>query len=218
MCGIAGWIDQNRDLRAQTEIVERMGATLASRGPDDAGTWISSRAAFAHRRLIVIDPRGGAQPMVRRRGKHEFVITYNGELYNTDELRQELIACGQVFSSRSDTEVLLRSYMQWGKDCLEKLNGIFAFAVWDDCNKTLFMARDRLGVKPLVLPAPGGQFSIRLGTESPAGQSPGGAPLRCGRVGRSADYGTCPHPRARSFQRGAGAKARLLAGLSRAKS
>ncbi|MHB1126475.1 MAG: asparagine synthase (glutamine-hydrolyzing) [Bacillota bacterium] len=149
MCGIAGWIDRELDLTQQSLVLESMTRTLAGRGPDAEGFWFSSRAALGHRRLIVIDPTGGTQPMVRQRGGKEYVIVYNGELYNTVELRAELEARGHIFLSRSDTEVLLVSYMEWGIDCTKKLNGIFAFAIWCEADRLLFMARDRLGVKPL---------------------------------------------------------------------
>jgi len=149
MCGIAGWIDWEIDLTKQEDVVEAMGATLACRGPDECGTWFSPRAGLAHRRLVVVDPAGGRQPMVRRRGEDVFVIVYNGELYNTDELRRDLEARGYAFRGHSDTEVLLTAYMEWGPACVERLNGIFAFGVWNDTAQSLFLARDRLGVKPL---------------------------------------------------------------------
>lgn len=149
MCGFAGWIDWQRDLRRAESIIAAMGATLAQRGPDAEGVWLSPHAGFAHRRLVVVDPDGGTQPMVRQYGEREYVIVYNGELYNTEELRRDLAARGYTFSGYSDTEVLLTAYIAWGQTCLERLNGIFAFAVWDDAEQTLFMARDRLGVKPL---------------------------------------------------------------------
>ncbi|MDA8234516.1 MAG: asparagine synthase (glutamine-hydrolyzing) [Clostridia bacterium] len=149
MCGITGWIDWKVDLTRQQRVVEAMAKTLAFRGPDAAGIWLSPHAALGHRRLIVVDPAGGGQPMIRRRGEQEYIISYNGELYNTPELRQELADRGYVFQGHSDTEVLLLSFMEWGPDCVRRLNGIFAFAIWDTANRRLFMARDRLGVKPL---------------------------------------------------------------------
>ena len=149
MCGITGWIDWKIDLTQQQRVVETMVETLAFRGPDAVGFWLSPHAALAHRRLIVVDPAGGKQPMIRCRGEQDYIITYNGELYNTPELRQELADRGYTFYGHSDTEVLLISYMEWGPDCVRRLNGIFAFAIWDDANQSLFMARDRLGVKPL---------------------------------------------------------------------
>ncbi|SFR07359.1 asparagine synthase (glutamine-hydrolyzing) [Desulfoscipio geothermicus] len=158
MCGIAGWIDWEEDLTRQRNIVEAMNETQANRGPDAAGVWLSPRAALAHRRLTVVDPAGGGQPMTRRRGEKEYIITYNGELYNTPELRRELSARGYTFQGHSDTEVLLVSYVEWGPRCVEYLNGIYAFAVWSEADRCLFMARDRLGVKPLFYTRRGSAF------------------------------------------------------------
>ncbi|MFZ5827151.1 MAG: asparagine synthase (glutamine-hydrolyzing), partial [Bacillota bacterium] len=158
MCGITGWIDWDQDLTSQRPILEAMTAPLALRGPDAQGYWLSPRCAFGHRRLTVVDPEGGGQPMLRQRGDRTYVICYNGELYNTPDLRAELEARGHTFQSHSDTEVLLVSYIEWGPACTEKLNGIFAFAVWDDAEQRLFMARDRLGVKPLFYTTRGSAF------------------------------------------------------------
>lgn len=149
MCGIAGWIDWKRDLRKRLPELKVMQETLVKRGPDAGGIWISPQAALVHRRLIVIDPRGGGQPMVRKRGKHQYVLVYNGELYNTNELRRELEQRGHIFYGHSDTEVLLVSFIEWGKNCVEHLNGIFAFGIWNEADQSLFLARDHLGVKPL---------------------------------------------------------------------
>jgi len=158
MCGITGWIDSEVDLTQQRSIVEAMNKTLSCRGPDAAGIWVSPRAALAHRRLIVVDPEGGGQPMVRRRGEDSYVITYNGELYNTNELRHELEERGYIFEGYSDTEVLLCSFIEWGTACVERLNGIFAFAVWNEAGRSLFCARDRLGVKPFFYTQRGSAF------------------------------------------------------------
>ena len=149
MCGIAGWIDNKVDLTNQLPVVERMSEKLAYRGPDASGSWTSPHALIAHRRLAVVDPTGGAQPMVRQRGEHTYVITYNGELYNTLDLRRELESRGHQFNSSSDTEVLLVSFIEWGVKCVEYLNGIYAFAIWNETEQSLFVARDRFGVKPL---------------------------------------------------------------------
>ncbi|THF83764.1 asparagine synthase (glutamine-hydrolyzing) [Cohnella fermenti] len=152
MCGITGWIDWQEDLTKQSEVVERMTRTLELRGPDASGTWLSRHCAFGHRRLSVIDPVGGAQPMVRpskQAEDHDCVVVYNGELYNAPELRKELEALGYSFRTTCDTEVLLLSYVEWGPECLDKFNGIFAFAIWETEKEQLFLARDRLGVKPL---------------------------------------------------------------------
>lgn len=150
MCGITGWIDWERELIGQQAILADMCQTLDCRGPDANGRWLSSRAILGHSRLIVVDPEGGGQPMVWREDSgHNIVLVYNGELYNTEELRRELIGYGHTFRSHSDTEVLLHSYLEWGTSCVEHLNGIFALAIWNEREQKLFMARDRLGVKPL---------------------------------------------------------------------
>jgi len=152
MCGIVGWVDWNDDLTRRADVLERMTETMEHRGPDAGGTWLSRRCALGHRRLSVIDPANGAQPMVRAAlddMDRQYVIIYNGELYNTLELRDELRRLGYRFRTSCDTEVLLVSYIEWGKMCVERLNGIFAFAVWSVADEELFMARDRLGVKPL---------------------------------------------------------------------
>ncbi|AHF07141.1 asparagine synthase (glutamine-hydrolyzing) [Desulfitobacterium metallireducens] len=151
MCGIVGWVDWKANLsRPESQhILTNMTQTLIPRGPDAEGYWYSSDASFGHRRLVVIDPKGGLQPMLRKRGENEFVLIYNGELYNTPELRRELLACGYHFEGHSDTEVLLLSYLEWGPACVERFNGIFAFGIWDSAEQQLFLARDRLGVKPL---------------------------------------------------------------------
>ncbi len=163
MCGITGWIDWNKDLSHERELVRAMGQTLVCRGPDAEGVHVSSNAVFAHRRLVVVDPEGGAQPMTRSFGDRSLTLVYNGELYNTEDLRKELLDRGHRFLSYSDTEVLLVSYVEWGPDCVSKLNGIFAFAIWDEQKKQLFMARDRLGVKPLFYSRKGS--SLVFGSE-----------------------------------------------------
>ncbi|HEX3015570.1 MAG TPA: asparagine synthase (glutamine-hydrolyzing) [Desulfobacteria bacterium] len=149
MCGITGWVDWERDLRQNGRVIEQMNRKLTPRGPDADGIWLSEHAAFGHRRLIVIDPAGGIQPMVRVRNEQTYILVYNGELYNTNEIRQELLTLGYVFQGHSDTEVVLNAYIAWGDTCVQRFNGIFAFAVWDEAAQRLFLARDRMGVKPL---------------------------------------------------------------------
>lgn len=149
MCGIVGWIDWENNLSQERRTLERMTQTLSARGPDAHGYWLSSEAAFGHRRLAVVDLAGGAQPMVKQRQEQDYVLIYNGELYNTEELRQELLTLGYHFHGHSDTEVLLSAYMEWGSRCVERFNGIFAFGIWNSEKRELFLARDRLGVKPL---------------------------------------------------------------------
>lgn len=149
MCGIAGWADWERNLTRECAAIEAMTRSLRHRGPDGHGVWLSARAALGHRRLAVIDLEGGSQPMVKERPQGRIVIVYNGELYNTAELRRTLIQRGHAFTTRSDTEALLTAYLEWGESCVHHLDGIFAFAIWDERIHRLFIARDRLGVKPL---------------------------------------------------------------------
>ena len=148
MCGITGWVDFGRDLRGERAAIEAMTATMIPRGPDAGGVWISAHAALGHRRLSVIDLPCGAQPMAAP-DSGDVALTFSGEIYNFTELRRELISHGHSFRTRSDTEVLLRSYLQWGRDCVDHLNGMFAFGLWDGRRQELLLARDRLGVKPL---------------------------------------------------------------------
>ncbi len=149
MCGIAGWIDNSKDISEKIKIIESMTSILNKRGPDDKGIDINKNALLGHRRLSIVDPEGGKQPMVKTIGESKYTIIYNGELYNTEEVRKKLLDRGHSFNSYSDTEVLLVSFIEWGIDCLKEINGIFAFAIWDERNKRIFMARDPLGVKPL---------------------------------------------------------------------
>ncbi|MCZ8519129.1 MULTISPECIES: asparagine synthase (glutamine-hydrolyzing) [Paenibacillus] len=148
MCGITGWIDWNKDLTQHPSVLENMTDTLAPRGPDASGTWIVPRCALGHRRLSVMDPANGAQPMTRKVGENTFALVYNGELYNAPELKKELEGRGHRFRTTCDTEVLLAAFVEWGPGCVDRFNGIFAFAVWNNEEQSLFAARDRLGVKP----------------------------------------------------------------------
>ncbi|MBE6942718.1 MAG: asparagine synthase (glutamine-hydrolyzing) [Ruminococcaceae bacterium] len=143
MCGIAGMVG--------LPIIgtEKMLETMARRGPDGRGSFQQGECCLLHSRLAIIDLDGGAQPMTYVQGNEKYTITYNGELYNTAELRSRLIALGHQFRTHSDTEVLLHAYAQWGEEALQLVNGIFAFAVWEHHTKRLFVARDRIGVKPL---------------------------------------------------------------------
>ena len=148
MCGITGWVDFGRDLRGQRAAIAAMTATMICRGPDAGEVWVSAHAAIGHRRLSVIDLPGGGQPM-HAPGADDVVLTFSGEIYNRTELRRELAARGHQFRTRSGTEVLLHCYLEWGADCVPRLNGMFAFGVWDGRSQELLLARDRLGVKPL---------------------------------------------------------------------
>lgn len=149
MCGIAGIVNFRRDLTHEKKVIESMTDTLKKRGPDSYGYYISQNSLLGHRRLIVVDPEGGSQPMIKFCNNKKYVIVYNGELYNTEEVRKVLIEAGYKFESYSDTEVLLTSYIHWGEDCVNHINGIFAFGVYCAEDKKVFLARDQLGVKPL---------------------------------------------------------------------
>lgn len=148
MCGIAGWFSDRESIIGNIDTIERMSETLCRRGPDEHGTFLENHVCMLHRRLTVIDPETGKQPMIAAFGDKNITLVYNGELYNTEDLRRELLAHGHSFNGHSDTEVLLKSYIQWGEKCVEKLNGIFAFTVYDSRSNSLFMARDPIGVKP----------------------------------------------------------------------
>lgn len=144
MCGIAGILSSDIDLRGEKLLVEKMGKTLKKRGPDAAGIYLTPKVALVHRRLSVIDVENGAQPM--HFGK--YVIVYNGEIYNTDEVRNELEGFGYRFDTHCDTEVVLKAYDKWENESVKKLNGIFAYAIYDKKENSLFACRDRIGVKP----------------------------------------------------------------------
>ena len=152
MCGIAGVVDFARGA-GDRRLIEAMTATMALRGPDASGIWSSPTVALGHRRLAVIDIEGGAQPMTARANEGHVIaaLTFSGEIYNFVELRDELIACGHRFATSSDTEVVLQAYLQWGTDSIARLNGMFAFALWDEARQQLVLARDRMGIKPLYV-------------------------------------------------------------------
>lgn len=146
MCGITGLVS----FQEKIDIVDLVAMTnaIAHRGPDGEGQWINKSVGLGHRRLSIIDlSNAGAQPMSSKEGK--YVITYNGEIYNYKEIRAILIKRGYVFLSNTDTEVVLNAYQEWGVNCLDQFNGMFAFAIWDKEKKSLFLARDRYGIKPL---------------------------------------------------------------------
>ena len=145
MCAISGMIN----LPASEKTLRRMLETMHRRGPDDRGVYREKGCTLLHGRLAIIDPEGGRQPMTLAWAGEEYALVYNGELYNTEQLRSELSALGHSFLGHSDTEVLLHAYAQFGAACVEKLNGIFSFAVWEKRRGRLFLARDRIGVKPL---------------------------------------------------------------------
>lgn len=145
MCAIAGTVS----MAISEDTYRRMLQSMERRGPDASGVWQHEDTALLHRRLAIIDPEGGKQPMELSFGGEYYVLVYNGELYNTQEVRNELECFGHTFTGHSDTEVVLHAYAQWGSGCLNKFNGIFAFGVWEKNRKRLFLGRDRIGVKPL---------------------------------------------------------------------
>lgn len=157
MCGIAGIFDLNDSRTFDTRLVEAMTATLFHRGPDGQGIHIEPGFGFGHQRLSIIDLAGGKQPMVSADG--DVVVTYNGEIYNYRQLREDLIAEGASFKTDCDTEVVLQAWRVWGRECVKRFNGMFAFALSERSTNTLFLARDRIGIKPLYYaPLPGDQF------------------------------------------------------------
>lgn len=162
MCGIAGMLGKDIDFRNEREMIWKMSESLKMRGPDERGEYITRNAALIHRRLSIIAPSAGSQPM--RFGK--YIIVYNGEIYNTEELRRELRFHGYIFDSSCDTEVVLKSYHMWGKACAERLNGIFAFAIYNIESEDLFMCRDRIGVKPLFYSHKNGIFAFASRTDT----------------------------------------------------
>ena len=149
MCGIGGFVDYDRDARASSVIAARMKRTLTPRGPDAEGEWCDLDACLVHRRLIVIDPDGGKQPMCSPDGNT--ILVYNGELYNTEDIRRELLAQGHSFLGHSDTEVVLHAFLEWDVRAFKRFNGIYAFALWQQSERRLILCRDRLGVKPLFV-------------------------------------------------------------------
>ena len=149
MCGFAGVVNLKEKIIDKKQVIINMNQSLSKRGPDECGYYLEDNVLFGHRRLVVIDPDGGKQPMTFKYMGNTYTILYNGQIYNTEELRNELKGVGFTFEGHSDTEVLLKSYIHFKEDVVKNLNGIFAFAVWDTNNKKLFIARDHFGVKPL---------------------------------------------------------------------
>src|SRR5690348_2120591 len=147
MCGVAGIVKARLDGMASERILVAMRDAMRHRGPDEAGLYLGKGVGLGHRRLSIIDLRHGQQPMVDEAAG--LVLVYNGELYNFEKIRVELEAAGMAFATRSDTEVLLRAWQHWGEGCLQRLRGMFAFAVWDVRASRIFLARDHVGVKPL---------------------------------------------------------------------
>ncbi len=149
MCGFVGFANIKEKISQNRTVLEKMNETLSKRGPDEDGYYLKEHIAMGHKRLIVIDPKGGKQPMIESYSYGDFVICYNGQIYNTKELRKTLEENGFTFQGHCDTEVLLKSYIYYGNDIVHHLNGIFAFAIWNSKKQELFLARDHFGVKPL---------------------------------------------------------------------
>ena len=147
MCGITGLVDLQSERPVNQLLLSDMNRSLSHRGPDGDGFHLENGVGFGHRRLSIIDLEGGKQPLYNE--DHTVVVTFNGEIFNFMEIEKELVSLGHTFRTRCDTEVIVHAWEEWGVQCLNKFNGMFAFAIWDQREKTLFIARDRLGVKPL---------------------------------------------------------------------
>jgi len=146
MCGICGVVYHEKDHAVDVYDVKRMCDVIRHRGPDDEGQYVHKNVGIGMRRLSIIDLSSGAQPIFNE--DRSMAIVFNGEIYNHEDIRHELISKGHVFRTHSDTEAIIHAYEEWGVDCVKKLNGMFAFAVWDSRKQRLFMARDRIGIKP----------------------------------------------------------------------
>ena len=157
MCGIAGFFNPEMDFTKEKvynlNILDAMNQAQKRRGPDDEGTFLNEHFGLAQVRLAIVDLLTGHQPMLHRSGSRTFGIVYNGELYNTKELRDELKTEGAAFDTDSDTEVLLNAYLAWGTDFISRVNGIFALAIMDTAKNQLLLYRDRSGIKPLFYTA-----------------------------------------------------------------
>src|SRR5688572_16193584 len=147
MCGIAGLLAPSPTLPVSRELLLRMNAAQFHRGPDDGDLHVEPGVGLGHRRLSIIDLSTGRQPLFNEDGS--VAVVFNGEIYNYRQLAAELAAAGHAFRTRSDTEVIVHAWEQWGEQCVTRFRGMFAFALWDRNRATLFLARDRLGVKPL---------------------------------------------------------------------
>src|ERR1700678_4214827 len=161
MCGICGKIEFDKESLVPRELVVAMANAIHHRGPDDDGYYVSGPVALGFRRLSIIDLKGGHQPLSNEDGT--VWIVFNGEIYNYQGLREELIAKGHVFKTKTDTEVIVHLYEEYGAECVAKLRGMFGFAIWDSKTSTLFLARDRVGIKPLYYYA--GEKFLSFGSE-----------------------------------------------------
>lgn len=161
MCGICGKFNLNREKPVSSGLLKRMADTIAHRGPDDEGYYLSGPVGLGFRRLSIIDLTTGHQPLSNEDGT--VWIVFNGEIYNFEELRNDLLARGHIFRTRTDTEVIVHLYEEYGPACVERLRGMFGFAIWDDRRKSLMLARDRVGIKPLYYAI--GKESVVFGSE-----------------------------------------------------
>ena len=148
MCGYVGFVNYTGKNQNALKKIHKMANAICRRGPDEDGYFINENISLGHKRLIVIDPDGGKQPMSFNIDNNTYTICYNGQLYNTEEIRNELKRHGFNFNGHSDTEILLKAYIHYGYSVVNHLNGIFSFVIWDDNKQELFMARDHFGVKP----------------------------------------------------------------------
>ena len=148
MCGICGVVNFSKNISKDFEIINNMTSVLSSRGPDEEGFFSDTNVILGHKRLIVIDPENGNQPMQYTFQDNTYTIVYNGQIYNTKEIKEILLKNGFNFKGHCDTEILLKAYIHFGYDVVKYLNGIFAFAIWDSGRKELYMARDHFGIKP----------------------------------------------------------------------
>ena len=158
MCGIVGIVNFKKDIKEQEQLITEMFNTLDKRGPDEDGIYLSNHVNLGHKRLSIIDIENGKQPMSYRINDNTYTIVYNGKIYNSKELKDILVKKGFEFTGYSDTEVLLKAYIHFGNDVLKYLNGIFAFAIWNEKTRELFLARDRFGIKPLYYTIRNGNF------------------------------------------------------------
>ena len=145
MCAICGWLNTKKDLSEKQDTFREMLELMSCRGKDNTGFYLEKNVMLGHKRLAIVDLENGNQPMYYK----DYVIVYNGELYNTDEIKEELKEKGYNFETTSDTEVLLKGYAEHKEKILDKIEGIFAFGVYNKKTKELFLARDRFGIKPL---------------------------------------------------------------------
>ena len=157
MCGIVAFVD-NEKPQVKESLIQKMMDRIIHRGPDDAGQFVDEHAALGHRRLSFVDVKSGKQPIFNE--NENLAILFNGEIYNFQPLREELIAAGHHFSTKTDTEVILHGYEQWGDDVCKKLRGMFAFVIWNRQTQEMFGARDHFGIKPLYYAKMNGTFFV----------------------------------------------------------